>query len=515
MNIQEAKEEVRRTVEIYLDKDQSGAYSIPYMKQRPLFLLGAPGIGKTAIMEQIAAELDIALVSYSMTHHTRQSALGLPFIAQRVYDGQEFAVSDYTMSEIIASVYAVMAASGKREGILFLDEINCVSETLAPAMLQFLQYKEFGNKRVPAGWVIVTAGNPPEYNRSVREFDVATLDRIKCLKIQEDFGIWKRYAYGAGISGAILAFLELNPNWFYSIRSTVDGVCFVTARGWEDLSLAIALYEKKGFPVNTRLVEQYITDGEIARKFAVYYDLYQTYMADYRLDDILAGKADAALLEKAGAAKLDERIALLEMLGERLSTAFSAALAEEKVLRQLAARLRTVKKEIGGKPVDTALREQAEELRQADTALRAAKSLSMEQERADRETISRLERLSERFGTRKQPEEPDAADGKKQPAPSAQDLFKPIKRDFQTMTRRHTKAVDAAQAQLEAAFAFLETAFGKGQELILFMTQLTANVHSLAFIETWGSESYFRNNQELLIYDVQKKLKEEIDALDL
>ena len=40
------------------------------------------------------------------------------------------------MSEIIASVYDICEDSGIREGILFLDEINCVSETLAPAMLR-------------------------------------------------------------------------------------------------------------------------------------------------------------------------------------------------------------------------------------------------------------------------------------------------------------------------------------------------------------------------------------------
>lgn len=53
------------------------------------------------------------------------------------------------MSEIIASVYEAMEATGRREGILFLDEINCVSETLTPAMLQFLQYKIFGRHAVP------------------------------------------------------------------------------------------------------------------------------------------------------------------------------------------------------------------------------------------------------------------------------------------------------------------------------------------------------------------------------
>ena len=80
--------------------------------------------GVTAIMEQIAKELDIAIVSYSMTHHTRQSALGLPFIVKKNYQGEEYDVSEYTMSEIIASVYESMEKSGKKEGILFLDEIK-------------------------------------------------------------------------------------------------------------------------------------------------------------------------------------------------------------------------------------------------------------------------------------------------------------------------------------------------------------------------------------------------------
>ena len=61
-------------------------------------------------MEQIAQDLDVGFVSYSMTHHTRQSALGLPFIAKKTYDGVEYDVSEYTMSEIIAAVYDAMEA---------------------------------------------------------------------------------------------------------------------------------------------------------------------------------------------------------------------------------------------------------------------------------------------------------------------------------------------------------------------------------------------------------------------
>ena len=194
MNIKRAKENIKDTVRLYLKKDAYGEYRIPVVRQRPIFLVGAPGIGKTAIMEQIAQELGIALVSYSMTHHTRQSALGLPFISHREYEGMPYEVSEYTMSEIISSVYDVMQKSGIKEGILFLDEINCVSETLAPSMLQFLQYKVFGRHKVPDGWVIVTAGNPREYNRSVREFDVVTLDRMKVLQVEADYEAWKAYA---------------------------------------------------------------------------------------------------------------------------------------------------------------------------------------------------------------------------------------------------------------------------------------------------------------------------------
>ena len=89
MNIKEAKEQIRNAITAYFSKDAFGNYEIPIERQRPVFLMGPPGIGKTAIMEQIAAELGVGLVSYSMTHHTRQSALGLPYIEKKLYGGQE------------------------------------------------------------------------------------------------------------------------------------------------------------------------------------------------------------------------------------------------------------------------------------------------------------------------------------------------------------------------------------------------------------------------------------------
>ena len=318
MNIRQAKEYIKNSINIYLKKDEFGEYCIPVVRQRPIFLLGAPGIGKTAIMEQVAQEMGIALVSYSMTHHTRQSALGLPFIAHKTYGGREYDISEYTMSEIISAIYETMEESGIREGILFLDEINCVSETLAPAMLQFLQYKIFGRHRVPEGWVIVTAGNPPEYNKSVREFDVVTMDRLKVMEVEADFRTWKEYALERHLHSAVLNFLDLKKEYFYHMEITAKGRSYVTARGWEDLSEILCHYEEESLTVDETLVGQYIRNERIVKEFTAYYDLYRKYKKDYRIQEILEGRPTVQAIARAKAAGFDERLSLVGMLLDRM-----------------------------------------------------------------------------------------------------------------------------------------------------------------------------------------------------
>ena len=334
MNIQDAKEQIRRTVAAYLSKDAMGDYRLPAVRQRPLFLLGAPGIGKTAIMEQVASEMHIGLLSYSMTHHTRQSAIGLPMLVQRTYEGKTYTISEYTMSEIIAAVYDAMENQHQTEGILFLDEINCVSETLAPAMLQFLQYKTFGGHAVPAGWVVVLAGNPPVYNQSAREFDIATLDRLKILEIEPDYAVWRRYAAERNLHPAILAYLDQKSDRFYQIESTPDGPCYVTARGWEDLSVMMQLYEDLGFPIDETLVKQYLHRDETAQDFALFYDIWQKYRQDWQVDDILQGHLAPSLREKAAGATFDEKLALTLQLTSRCEELSRDALETYDALKQ-------------------------------------------------------------------------------------------------------------------------------------------------------------------------------------
>lgn len=503
MNIKQAKDDIKNAVAAYLTKDKFGSFVIPIERQRPVFLMGAPGIGKTAVMEQIAEELKIGLVSYSMTHHTRQSALGLPFIVKKNYGGEEFSVSEYTMSEIIASVYDMAEITGLKEGILFLDEINCVSETLAPAMLQFLQYKTFGRHKVPDGWIVVTAGNPPEYNNSVREFDIVTWDRLKRIDVEADYGVWKEYALSKGTHPAILTYLDIKKDDFYKIETTVDGKSFVTARGWSDLSDMIKIYEEKELPVNEGLIAQYVQNKRIAKSFAAYYDLFRKYRSDYQVDKILAGKADAEIVERAKSAKFDERLSLLGLIVDGLIGEIREAELTENALTELMKALKTIKFDL---TVDAdytvSVERQITEKRKQISLGKCAGNLSRDEEYVFNAVIAAL-RDEQALLIEKTPDDPAAA-------------FKLLKADFDKRKKDLTKIVTSASGSLSNAFKFCEEAFEKGsQELLILVTELTVSAYAARFIGRYGCKEYFDNNKDMMFFERQKEIRSEIEQLDL
>ena len=312
MNIQEAKESIASAVKAYISRDQAGRPSVPLHSQRPILVLGAPGLGKTAIMSQIATEMGIGFVSYTMTHHTRQSAIGLPMIEKAIYNGEEKEITRYTMSEIVSSVYDAIEQQGHKNGILFIDEVNCVSETLAPAMLDLLQNKKFGPHLIPDGWVLVAAGNPPEYNASAREMDIATLDRLRVIEVEPDTEVWLSYARGAGIQGSVIYYLQVKPQNLLRIERTPSGPVFVTPRGWEDLSLMMDSFESMGLDTDRTLVSQYIREPSVAEEFFRYYGFYKKYSQDHDIEAVLDGRStDNDAIAHADA---EEKLSIISMI---------------------------------------------------------------------------------------------------------------------------------------------------------------------------------------------------------
>ena len=495
MDIKRAKQEIKDTIEAYLAKDAFGEYRIPAVRQRPVLLMGPPGIGKTQIMEQIAKEMRIGLVAYTITHHTRQSAVGLPFIRKKVYGGKTYSVTEYTMSEIIASVYDKMEQTGIREGILFIDEINCVSETLAPTMLQFLQGKTFGNQKVPEGWIIVAAGNPPEYNKSVREFDVVTLDRLKKIDVEPDFSVWKEYAYRQGIHPAVISYLELRKENFCRIENTVDGKRFATARGWEDLSQLIQVYEDLGKKADRDVVYEYIQHRTAAKDFANYLELFYKYKKDYGVEDILNGKWDQVTVQKIRTAPFDEHLSIISLLNGKLCEMFTECYRTDSCISKLYEYLICYREN-----QSTMMLEDVRRLAEKDLEeQKRSELLTREQERTLQRVIGILDRFSAELK------------GEMFIGDAAFD-------EIRDMFGRETEALDALTAHVSEAldnvFRFLEETFGESQEMVAFVTELNANFYSTWFIRENGCDLYYRYNKGLLFDDRQQDIMREMDEAE-
>ncbi len=491
MNIEQAKDYIKDSVKMYLKKDEYGDYRIPVVRQRPIFLLGAPGIGKTAIMEQIASELGIALVSYSMSHHTRQSALGLPFIKHKKYEGMEYDVSEYTMSEIIASIYEIMNESGIKEGILFLDEINCVSETLAPSMLQFLQYKTFGRHKVPEGWVIVTAGNPPEYNKSVREFDVVTLDRLKVINVEADYPTWKKYALEKRIHGSIISFLDINRDYFYYMETTTGGRMYITARGWEDLSEIICLYEEDNIKVSEELVEQYIRNDTVVKEFTAFYDLYNKYKNDYMINELLDGKISDELISKAKEAELDEKVSLMGMLLEIVLSDIKDVIDYSDYLSELIPVLKTIKNSDKGFDYVKGIKDKREEVYKKRLK---ANSLDDDTRIKERRVIDFLKKSCELV-----------SDNDK--------VFDILKEKYENEVLTMRNMADKTSLRLHNLFDFTDRAFSEDNEMLILVTELTAGKYSSRYISMFKSEDYDKYNSKLMLSERQSAINKEIENI--
>ncbi len=507
MNIQEAREEIIRTVKIYTSKDQQGAYRIAPVHQRPVLLIGPPGIGKTAVIRQAAEACQVGLVAYTITHHTRQSAVGLPVVEKRTYQGKTFSVTEYTMSEIIASVYECMEYTGQKEGILFIDEINCVSETLMPTMLQFLQNKTFGNHRVPEGWVIVAAGNPPEYNRSARMFDVVTLDRVKSITVEVDFPVWKTYAAWRGIHSAILSYLSVKPQNFYYIEESRGEREFVTARGWEDLSVFLRACEEEQFEIGEDLILEYIHCPHIAGDFVGYYRMFCHYKRDYRIEELLKGVLSQEELEsqvtQLTKASSDEQYSVMQMLLSSLGEKLHSYQRQQGLLSR--------KQEVYHQLIDLAQREpnlEASQLteqfsRQFEEALQVKEThrLLSEAESLRENEINHFlhafyyEIRQERILT-------------------AQAGIERMKEGLEEELDEADHRAGKLSQALELCFDFLEKSLGEGEKMGYFMTSLTSGQDAAAFLGAHPCQGYLRHLHLMEATEEEEMLRRQIAALD-
>ena len=326
--------------------------------------------------------------------------------------------------------------------------------------------------------------------------------------MEADYETWRKYGINKGIHGSILTYLDIKKGDFYCIENTVDGKSYVTARGWEDLSETIYLYEEQHFPVDETLIGQYLRNKRIAREFASYYDLYQKYKKDYRVQQILSGEADKEIKNRAKQAGFDERLSLMGLLLDALQLKIRENVELEDAMRGLLKVLKQVKSDLGtlegqntGEEILAVLQkaevQQQTEMEQEDQA----NALSLDAARAYHLTIQTLQN--------------EAKEIRLAGITDPQKAFVQIKEHFNQKVQQMRQDSVQISKELSNLFAFVEKIFGDGNEMLVLVTDLTVNYNSAKFISQKGCKEYYKYNKKFQIYERQQEIADVMEQLQI
>ena len=281
----------------------------------------------------------------------------------------------------------------------------------------------------------------------------------------------------------------------------MDGLQFVTARGWEDLSVFLQTCDALELPVDDGVIGQYLRHPEVRRDFAAYWALYKKYHADYGVEDILQGKPFDHVLDRALRAAFDERMSLVSLLLAGLNTRFAAARREDAVTDACYQALRNFKRALTAGQTDPA-GEFADQCRTAGERLAAGKAagrLDPEQAAAAARANTLLRGWADALT----------------PGMDADAAFDAVRASFNAQVRRREDAVGLAGDALECAFDFMERAFPDGQEMVVFVNELALGPDSAAYLAENECERFESYSQKLLLHAGQDELLAELQQDDI
>ena len=365
-------------------------------------------------------------------------------------------------------------------------------------MLQFLQCKTFGNQALPEGWLIVAAGNPPEYNKSVRDFDVVTLDRVKRIDVEEDYGVWKEYAQQEEPPRSH-PFLpghqegQLLPHREHGRRPPV---CHRPGAG-RIFSELLYAYETLGIRADREVVGQYIQMPRIAKDFANYLEMFYKYQKTYHVEGILSGTWENITVLELREAPFDEKLSVMGLVLSRLSEEARNTRCQDALTDALHTSLTEFREKIADAPPLTVLDQLLWKRRTAMKQAKEAGQLDKESRDLKQREINALEDYRQRLDRE---------------AVAPEGAMDAVRGWFGEEVERRKAMAMETKDMFDNAFRFLETTFGDSQELVIFVTEITAGYDTSWFVEQFGCDAYFRHNRELLFDSTRHRIREEIAA---
>lgn len=188
-------------------------------RQRPAFVWGAPGVGKSDTVKQVAEGLGLELRDVRLSLLDPTELKGFPVVKGTGKTQQ--------MAFVPPSFLPT-----KGEGVLFLDELNSAPMAVQAAAYQLVLNRKVGDYELPEGWSVIAAGNRQGDRAVVNTMPSALANRLVHIDYDVDADDWFEWATANGVSDITRAFIKFRPTLLHSFDPTKNERAFPTPRSW-------------------------------------------------------------------------------------------------------------------------------------------------------------------------------------------------------------------------------------------------------------------------------------------
>ncbi len=204
---------------------------------RPVFIWGAPGIGKSALVEQFAREVELPCVSLLGSQLAPEDIIGIPQIKGDT--------SVFLPPKMIAR---------KEPYVLFLDELNACSQEVQKAFYSLIHERRIGEYHLPKDSIIIGAGNRAQDSAIVKTMSSALINRMFHVQMRADTRQWIKWAQSENIHPWVIDYLIQRPDHLFSEPPKTEEP-FSTPRSWHMLSDALREYGAGRREVNVQTLQ--------------------------------------------------------------------------------------------------------------------------------------------------------------------------------------------------------------------------------------------------------------------
>ena len=240
---------------------------------RPVFIWGAPGIGKSALVEKFADDVGMECVSLLGSQLAPEDIICIPRITDEV--------SEFLPPKMIAR---------KEPYVLFLDELNACSQEVQKAFYSLIYERRIGEYHLPEGSVVIGAGNRMQDNAIVKTMSSALINRMFHVQLKVNAEKWLDWAYTEGIHPWITEYITIRPEHLFSTPPKTEEP-FSTPRSWHMLSDLLKEYEKSTGTVSQETLKM-LSYGCISSSHAGMFVAFTKQLGNKNLlSDIIKGDA--------------------------------------------------------------------------------------------------------------------------------------------------------------------------------------------------------------------------------